>query len=232
MSRELPASFQTQRNELRSVDPWVWLFEIAVPTVPPSRLRLAANSEPIQFGADSNGDALTWSPFPIRIMTMRNTTAGDIPSFDVQVGNPDGVLSSYVEEFGGMVGQTVKVILVNTTDLANPASRLEDRGEIRLCTVSGDQVVVSVSTYSLYQRKFPPYRFVSRTCGHQFGDVNCGYAIVAGGTNVVGGGYSTCAKSMEACGDHGADELANGLTVLHPKRFGAFRGIPRQSGSV
>lgn len=232
MSRSLPASFETARNELRASDPWIWLFEFEIPTTPPTRLRLAANPEAVTFGTDSDGNALTYSPFPIRIGTMRQTSEGDIPSVDITIGNPDRILSAYIETYDGMIGQPVKAILVNSGDLANPRSKLEDRGEIRLCTVGGNSVVVRVSTYSLYQRRFPPFRYVSRTCRHQFGDVNCGYAIPAGATNTTGGGYNVCSKSLAACEARGADELARNVEVLHPQRFGGWRGIPRQSGSV
>lgn len=232
MSRDLPASLEAKRSELRVADPWVWLFEFEVPTIPATRLRLAANPESVTFGADSDGAALVYSPYPIGVGLIRQSSEGDIPAVDITVGNPERMLSAYVEQYDGMIGQPVRVLLVNTADLGNPQAKLEDRGEIQVCTVGGEAVTVRVSTFSVYQRKFPPYRYVARTCRHQFGDAYCGYDIVSGATNVVGGGFNVCPKTLDACEVRGDDELARGEEVLHPARFGGWRGIPRQSGSV
>lgn len=232
MSRDLTGTLERSRNELRDDSAWVWLFEFEIPTSPATRLRLAANPDPIQFGVDATGAPLTYSPFPIKVGTMRETSEGDIPSIDITIGNPERILSAYIEQYDGMIGQPVKVILVNVADLGNPRSRLEDRGEIQICTVGGDSVKVRVSTYSLYTRKCPPYRYVARGCRHQYGDANCGYQIPAVPGGTVGTGFATCGKTLEACEERGADELARGVTVLHPKRYGGWRGIPRQSGGI
>mgnify|MGYP000887085035 CR=1 FL=1 len=150
MSRELTPALEIQRNELRAAHPWAWLFEFEIPTTPPTRLRLTPNPESIAFGTDSAGTPLVYSPYPIRIGQLRETTGGDIPSVDITVGNPERMLSAYVEQYDGLIGQPVRAILVNLADLGNPESKLEDRGEIQLCTVGGSSVTVRVSTFSLY----------------------------------------------------------------------------------
>ena len=232
MTRSSTPTLEQAKGRLRDMLPWIWLVEVEVPTSPPTRYRFASNLEPVNFGVNSDGDPLTYSPFPIHVGEVRQTAEGDIPTIDVTVYNAERVVGFAVDEYDGLIGQPVKIILVSVSDLSNPASRIEERAEIQGVTVSAEAVTFTLSAYSLYRAQLPAFRHVSRSCRWQYGSAPCGYQLVAGATESVGGGFSTCPKTVEACEERGADELARGATVLHPQRFGGFPGIPRQSGSV
>lgn len=226
MTRQLTASLTAEAGKLRTLNPWVALLEVEVPTSPATRYRLAANPEPIVF----NGQ--TYSPFPFTIGEIRTTGEGDIPVIDVTVQNASLVIGHAIDEYDGLTGQPARVLFVNTADLLNPASVIAEDATIQNASVSADAVTFTLSAYSLYQLPIPAQRYVARGCRWVFGSAECGYVIPTGATNTVGGGFNLCRKSLAQCRERGADEAARSVTVLHPKRFGGFPGIPRQGGSV
>jgi lambda family phage minor tail protein L len=226
MTRELTPQLTEEAGKLRSASPWIWLLEVEVPTSPPTRYRFAANPEAIVF------DGQTYSPFPMRVGEVRQSADGDIPTIEVTIDNAALVIGHAVDQYDGLTGQPAKLILVNAADLGNPASRIEESGEVQSVSVSARSVQVQLSAFSLYRLRIPASRYVSRGCRWQFASAECGYEIPSGATNAVGGGFNFCRKSLAACRERGEDEEARTVDVLHPKRFGGAPGIPRQGGSI
>ena len=226
--RNLSTIEQQHRNQLRDESPWVWLYEIEIPSSPVTRLRLTNHDALIEFGTDSNGDAIPYYPFPIIHAGIRATAAGDIPTLDVTVANISREVGRLVEQYDGLSGAKAKVFLLNMADIANTAAHIsDDSSEVRTVRVSAESCTFSLSAYSLYRAKFPPDRHVARHCGWQYGGDQCGYALVAGATNTVGGGFDFCRKTLAQCQQRGDDESARSVTVLHPDRFGGFLGVPK-----
>lgn len=229
--RTLPIGLVAHTQRLRDPDPNVWLVEVEVPTDPPTRFRLARNPEPVTFGVDSTGAGLVYSPYPIRIGEFQETVEGDIPTLSLEIGNPTRELSAAVDLYDGLVGAPVVIRLVNLGDLSAGAL-FEERAEIRRVRVTAQACTFVLAAYSLYRVKFPAWRHLAYSCRWQFGGVECGYLIPSSPGETVGTGFSTCGKTFAACGVRGADELARSVTVNHPKRFGAFPGLPRTLGGA
>ncbi len=227
MTRGLTPGLEAHRNELRDLDPWKWLVEFQVPTDPPTRYRLVDNVLPVNFGVTSAGVPLTFSPAPIRVAAVRSNAGGDLPQIEITVANVDMQVGLEVEQYDGLIGQPVKLMLVNLADISNPQSRIEESGEIQGATVTADAVTFLVSSQNLARWKFPKFRVSSRSCRHAYGGVDCGYVLVTSPGETVGTGFSTCRKSLEQCEERGDDEDARGVTRAHPKRFGGFPGVPR-----
>lgn len=226
MTRQLTAALTEASGKLRDTSPWVWLFEVEVPTTPPTRYRVANNPTPIAFAG------VTYSPFPFEVGEIRTTADGDIPVIDVTVDNAALIIGNAVDQYDGLTGAPARLLIVNAADLTNPSSVIAEDAEVQSATVSARSVTFTLSAYSLYRLIIPAHRHVSRGCRWQFASAECGYQLVSGATNAVGGGFDFCRKNLVQCRERGADELARAVTVLHPKRFGGFPGIPRQGGSL
>lgn len=229
MTRPLQPEMARRASLLRDESAWLWLFEIEIPTDPATRYRLAANTSTVYFGADSEGEPIPYYPFPIAHAGIIATSAGDLPVIEVTAANPDRILSNAIDTYDGLIGQRAKVLLVNSTDLSNPESKVEWDAEVMGCACSSRAVTMRLSSFSLVERKIPPHRISSRSCEWSLGDANCGYSIPTSPGETVGTGFSTCPKHLVACEERGDDEDARGLTRLHPRRFGGAPGIPRQS---
>lgn len=226
MTRQLTASLTSAAGKLRDVSPWVWLLELEIPTTPPTRFRLASNPDPIIFAGQ------TYSPFPFSVGDIQTTAEGDIPTVEVSVDNAVRQIGFAIDEYDGLTGQKARIMVVNTSDLSNPASAIVEDADVQSASVSGQSVTLTLAAYSLYRIVIPGHRYVSRGCRWQFQSAECGYIAVGGATNIVGGGFDFCRKSLEQCRQRGDDELARAATVLHPKRFGGWPGIPRQGGTL
>ncbi len=232
MTDSLTTLMQEHRSQLRLEYPWVWLYELEVPTDPITRVRLTNNPTPVHFGQETDGTAIVYSPFPIVHSGIRKTAAGDIPTIGVSVGNVTREIGRLIDTHDGLDGAPATIRLVSLADLENPKAQLEERAEVRGCKVGSKIVTMTLAAYSLYRAKVPPERYVSTVCRYAFGGPKCGYVIPASPGETVGTGFSTCARRRTDCEERGEDELARGLPQAHPRRWGANPGMPRQLGGA
>jgi lambda family phage minor tail protein L len=207
-------------QQLRSQTPFAWLYEAEMPTTPPTRFRLTNYNETITYGTSSTGSPLTYSPFPIAHGGIEQTSEGDLPTIQVDIGNASREVATRVETHGGLIGQPVDIKLVYIGDLSNPAPVLEETVQIVGCTMTADVVTFTLSAYNLYKQQFPARRYIARHCPFQFGGPECGYKIALGN-------FPTCTFTLAACDERGDDEVATGQARQHPERWGGFAGIPR-----
>lgn len=229
----LTTLMQEHRNQLRQEWPWVWLYELEVPTDPVTRVRLTNMPQPVTFGVDSAGAPITYAPFPIVHGGIKKTASGDIPTMGVSIANVTREIGLLFDRHDGLDGAPAVIRLVNMADLDNPKAQLEERAEVRGCSVKARIVTVTLSAYSLYRAKVPSQRYVSSVCRYaKFGDEQCGYRIPASPGETVGTGFSTCSRRRTDCEERGEDEAARGLPQVHPKRWGAFPGMRRQLGGA
>ena len=225
MPREQTDVSSAHMRQLRDEFPWVWLYEIEAPTDPLTRFRLTNYTEPIQFGTNTAGDPLVYSPLPIVHTEIDQTAEGDLPQFQIQVGHGSLELALLLEQTIGLSGQPVVVRVVNLQDLSSGTGGFEMRGETGGCKVSKDRVSLQISSLNLTEAIIPPKRFSRTHCNHAYGGPGCGYDL----TNpTLQAAFPSCAYTYDACTEHGDAEVAAGLPRLHPFNWGAFRNIPRR----
>lgn len=216
--KDLTQLMELHRSQLASEWPFYWLFDIEVPTDPPTRYRLTNNTRTVTFGTNSLGAPLTYSPFPIAHGGIEQTGEGSLPTIEVSVANVSREISQVLATYGGLVGQPVVVRLVQASELANAQAEIREDAEIRGVRVKNDFVTFTLSAGNMIERKLPPFRIIGTHCRSLYGGPACGYDLTTGT-------LTTCAKTYEACEAHGADELAEGNPILHPERFNAFPGV-------
>ena len=82
--------------------------------------------------------------------------------------------------------------------------------------VTEQAVAVNCELPNFTQIPVPEALYVRTLCGWDYMGEECGYR----------GSLPTCDKDIDDCIAHGVDEGANGRPVMHPRRFGAFLGLP------
>lgn len=213
-------------HALESGEPWKLLYEVEVPTDPPTRLRFVKGS-PQATTETFRGNA--YYPFPVTHASERVDTEGNLQETTLTVANVSREIVTLLEEHGGLVGQPVRIILIHNTELVagNGQPSLETDYRIASTTYNEDAVTSRLANHNAYRTNFPALRLMRRTCRWTvYRGQECGYAVP-----VASGGLLTCDFSLSGpngCQVHGANELANGFTVRHPARFGGAPGIPRQ----
>lgn len=214
-------------RQLRDEFPWIWLYEIEIPTTPKTRYRLTNYTSPVNFGTNSTGRTLTYAPFPIVHSELRQTLDGELPSFQLQVGHASLELAQILEDHRGLKGSEVVVRIVNSSDLSTGVPAFEVVAEVTGCKVTHERVALSIGSKSLVDAVIPPTRYSRTHCGHAYGDAGCGYDL---GNPTLLAAFPTCNRQRDGangCEAHGDAEVDAGLPRLHPENFGADPSIPR-----
>ncbi len=217
MAKALTQLMAQHASQLESESPWRWLYEIEVPTDPPTRYRLTNNTSAVQFGTTSLGVPITYSPFPIFHGGIKEGSNGNLPSIDVSVANVSREISQALATYNGLIGQKVVIRLVQMAELLNAQAQIREDCTVRGVRVTHEICTLTLSSGNLYERTLPARRIVTGHCGVLFGGPACGYDISTGN-------LTTCAKTIEDCRLHGDDEESEGLPRMHPERFSAFPG--------
>ena len=110
------------------------------------------------------------------------------------------------------LSQSRRAYLSRQCSVAGRADALEDSGaeykfvgQITNCVVDDRVASFTFGTRNLQQAPFPRNRWVANHCQWRFGTAECGYEIVAGGTDTIGGGFTFCPRTLPACEERGAE---------------------------
>lgn len=233
MTRNLPSSFHKATNELHREEPFAWLYEINVPAAPGETdlraFRVTNYATAIEFGTDSAGAPITYSPFPVTSGVVRSTQSGDITAISITVGNATTEVGAIVDLYDGLIDERAVVRVVNIESVDDPQAVVAWRTRIADTTLTPQGVVFELRPTRLERAMIPGERYSAVRCRHEFGGPRCGYIIPDSPGESVGTGFSGCVRTEEACTERGLDEEARGLVNRHPyPRWGAFPGIPRR----
>ena len=227
MVRALDSLLTIQQMTLHDPEAWIWLYELEVPSDPPTRYRLTNYKTAVLFGTNSSGTPLEYSRFPVRCGPIEQSGRGDLPGIRVTVGNVQREVGAMVELYDGLTDQPVVVRLVHKLALAVPSAQIRWDAKVQRVRVSDKAVTFDVASTDIQAARFPSKRYSATSCPVDFGLAECGYVVPNSPADSVGGGFSTCPKDLLSCTERGDDEEARGLTRQHPKRWGGRRGIPR-----
>lgn len=218
-----------QANKLSQREPWLLMFEVEVPTAPPTRYRFVKNTESVEFGQSSAGVPIPYYPFDFDVEPIKEDNQGSGADVRVTFQNVTREAQASLEAYDDLVGQPCRVLLVHRSLLNSGVAAFDWKGKV-LQTDSGEStVVVTAGVFSLYRRQFPPHRALRGRCRHVYAGPLCQYGVPSGDPNYL----ATCDFTYDGtngCTVHGDSESAAGVEVKHPKLFGGFRGIPRRTG--
>jgi lambda family phage minor tail protein L len=217
----VPLSILQEKNQLATLEPFIWLYEITVPTDPVTKYRLTRGPEAVSYQGS------TYSPFPISHDVIGRDQKGDLPETTLTVSNVSREIIGTLELYDGLLGQPVKIILAHsllTGDDALPVA--EEVFEVVGSAASTEAATLNLGTANLFEQAIPKARMMRQHCRHQYRSAQCGYSLDPSDANFI----ATCDKSLtgqNGCTVHGASYTSAGLTPIHPERFGGFPGIPR-----
>jgi len=220
----LSAAMDLAVKQMQNDAPLVRLLSVALPTTPPSMLRLANHDRDLSRGATSTGAPIVWKRFPFSIGDLRDNRKGDLPNLAVNVCNVTREFMSWIDQYRGLSGQIVTFSTVHA-GFPDAPEKIDFEAEVMTCEVTQLVATFTLGAPRLARQSFPAGRWLTQ-CGVEiFGGPECGYMIPAVPTGLVGGGFATCPRSLEACRKRGDDEVARGLTRMHPRLFDAAPGI-------
>jgi phage-related protein len=205
--------------------PYVRLVEVTLPNY--ECIRLANTSAQVQFEFDTDGvTPHVWHPFPMAFEDFSETKRGDLPQLQIGVSNVTLELAARLDEAEGLTDQTVRILIVNTTDLSNSDYKLEWKGEVAKCEVDQQTALFTLGHPRLNAAVFPARRVLTQGGVTRFGNAECGYVIPDSPGESIGTGFSKCPlRSLDNCRERGDDEVARGLERMHPRRFCGMPGV-------
>lgn len=222
------------KNQAALEVPVCWLIDIEAPTSPRTRFRLTTNSKRVPRGVNpATGAQLYWDPFPLALGNLSQNTKGDLRGTTINVGNATLEMVELLEELGGLVGSQAIVRLVPAEGPYEPNAERRFDGVIVSTLVRQDVISLTVGSGNVTKKQSPMHRFLADHCGvERFGDARCGYSIISGATNTIGGGFDFCPETLLGCTERGLDEAARGLPNNHPKRFDGCPGCRQISSKA
>lgn len=199
--KALNAAWKAKKNALDQPTPWVWLYEVVLPSSPETTLYLAEYDEPVTYAGN------TYEPFPIKHTEPTEDSAGKLASITVSVANASREIQAYLEAFDYLTGQAVTIHLVE-----NPTAPTAALSSTLLITSTTANEQVATFQLSLAFNAFGitvGRRMYRDACGWRFGSAECGYS----------GPISDCDKTLG--GPNGCRTHSNAA------RFGGAPGIPQ-----
>lgn len=227
MPVELPASWDTLKEESHAALPWLFLWQLVIdeqpdllpngdPNPTPSTwVQLVRNNEEVSW------TGLTFDPFPIAHSPIVTPADGKLVQISVTIPNVSNWLLSYLEQSQGFIGNRASVFLVHAANLASDQF-LAFHFQVATGEVNEQAITLRLERPNWLSENDPEDRVSVNSCSFEFGGPKCGYI-----RNAVAA-FQTCGKTLSDCTARGLDELARNLPVLHPRRFGAEPAVPVQ----
>lgn len=166
--KALPAALITEKNKLDTAAAWLTLLQLYLPdgTV----LYLVPNPAAISF------DGQSYQPFPCKVESVKTDSRGGLADVQVSVANVDRTIGAYAEQ-QDLRGATVRLIIVNSANLADPSAVAADEEyEITEINITEEWVGFRLGHQRLLQQRFPSGRFLRDNCRWIYKTASCGYA--------------------------------------------------------
>ena len=167
----LDDAYIAEQNKIASSGAWIWLLEIATPSL--NTLRYANNNSDVTWPVGGN----TYSRISFLMSDIKTSTSGEFPEYKLQIGDVDlnSALRTHIKAAAGLVGSTIRLIVVHSAhlDLSTPA--IDELTEILNCELTAEAVIFTIGIPSLLGRRFPRDRYVPSFCRHKFAGALCRY---------------------------------------------------------
>lgn len=226
MSEHL-GSTGAQKNAAAVENPPICLVALRIPKATPTWIRLTNNTEDIFDGIDtSSGELIIYTHHPFDVQGLGQNKRADLESITLTVEKPSEEVLEDVLAYDWLLEQPFLFTEMQASPPYDPAAARVYEATIMATKIARGDLIFTIGKAGLAQAPFPFHRYNGINCGaDQFGDHRCGYRLIAGATNVIGGGFNFCGHTLTDCDTRGKDELARAVTVLHPRNFDAQPGI-------
>ncbi|MCK9420204.1 MAG: DUF1833 family protein [Nitrospirae bacterium] len=195
--KNIPASLILEKNKLATSSAWLLLIDVTLPDSGPS-FNLVRNNEDISW----NGTL--YSAFPFELDLPDENSKGEIPMATLMISNVTRALLPYLHQYGGGVGSTVVLHIVNSGHIAENASDLDLTFEVMSTEDDTQWINFKLGAPNPLRSTFPKYRYLAAHCRWTFKGAECAYA----------GGLTTCGRTLDDC-----------RTRANSTRFGGEPGL-------
>ncbi len=166
-------TYITESNKIASPYAWIWLLEITTVGYG-TPLRLTNNNDDVIWPTAGGN---TYSKMPFTVDDIQVSTSGEFPEYKLVIGdvNLSGALRTRIAAAGGLVGSTVRFLVVHSNHLDLTTAAIDEYADILSCELTAQAVVFTIGMPSLLSRRFPRDRYVPGYCRHRFEGALCQY---------------------------------------------------------
>lgn len=222
-------SLGLDKNRASVQNPIVVLIAVRIPNTDREWIRMTNNTEDIDYGINlADGKPLTYTHYPFTVEGIGQNSNADLEEITLTIEKPRAVLLEEIFEYEFLLDQPFEYVELQACPPYDPAASRAITGKVMHGRMKNGDVIFTLGNPGLAQAPFPAHGYSSIGCDvDYFGDHRCGYKLVSGATNAIGGGFDFCGGTHSDCTIRGKDEAARAVEVLHPKWFGAQPGILR-----
>lgn len=149
-------------------------------------------------------ESIVYTAFNFELDMNKKMQSGEIPTLKLRISNQERTLAAYLEELNGMVGSSVKITIINSTNPNLDYAELEETWDVIQTNVTESFVDFQLSLPNLLRIRYPLNIFISNHCNFTYKEVEC--AAVSP--------FETCKRTLDDC------RLRN-----NTDRFGGFIGL-------
>jgi len=195
--KDLSNNLIAEKNQLSSPNPWLLLLDIIIEG---TEINIVRNTENITFKDK------VYIAFPFDFDFPEETARGELTSAELKISNVTRVFQTYLEEYDGAVGATVKLIIVNTAWLGEDYTELEVTFNVMKTISNAQWVTFTLGMPSPRRRRIPFYKYIAEHCNWVYKSAECAYT----------GTKPKCLRTLDACRYHD-----------NTLRYGGFPGLTR-----
>lgn len=199
MTLSLSSAIITEKNKLASSGAWIILCEVTLPDT--TVLPICRNT------IDTTFNGQLYVAFPFELDEISEDSKGEIPQVVVRVSNVTRIMGAYAEQYSGLVGCSIRIMLVHSDHLADVSPIVEHYFEVMSSSVDEKWLSLTLGISNPYRSRFPRNRLLKNFCRYkQFGGDRCQYV-----------GVATCNRTLSRCRE-----------LLNSNHFGGFPGVGRR----
>jgi len=177
----LPLALTLEKNKLIGTAPWLILLSVTLPDT--TVIRLARNVDDVVF----NGN--TYTAFAFDLGDVSSGGDGRIQSVSLKVANPARALQPFLEEYSGLVGCNVQLMVVHTANLASDYTELTLSYDVLSSDSAEDWITFTLGAQNPLRQRFPLQAAIPFSCNWGFQSAECAYS----------GAATSCARTLVAC---------------------------------
>lgn len=177
----LPLALRLAKNQLVGTAPWLLLLSVTLPDT--TVVRLVRNTDDVTYQGQ------VYTAFAFELSEVRSGGDGRIQGVNLRVANPGRALDPYLEQYAGLVGCPVTLVVAHADNLAADHAELTLAWDVIAAQPDGDWINFTLGAVNPLRRRFPLFQALPRSCQWPFKGAECAYA----------GPETRCARTLDAC---------------------------------
>ena len=165
----MDTTYLEEKNAIASNGAWIWLIEITLSGADP--IRYANSNEDVPWGI------YEWHRATFAVDDVNASIKGEFPELTLHIGDvdPHSDLREQVKETGGLIGGTLRLLVVHSAHLSLTTAAIDESAEIIGCDLDNKSVNFTLGVTNFLSKRFPQGRYVPGFCRHRFKDALCKY---------------------------------------------------------